>query len=448
MTAPSPASRVAIRQSADPVGTALGHYGHVLRTRWRAILIGGLVGLVLAGAVALVRPPTVTATAVLQVDVITTTPFALDRAASTFLDASTEQQIASSYVVALRAAEALGPEVDAREIQQASSASVEPNATIVRIRYAGSGESEARERADSVARSYLAYRGDQVATQIADQLTGIETRLDELAEVQAEALTLLADDDVDASAAAAAESDLRLAGQEIDALVRERTTLRAISTQGGRVLTPAEISDVSYSPRRSLVLATGLFAGLGLGVAIAFARHRWSRELVTLHDVAEATDAPVWRADSASHRRPSWDVAIQLIIARLGPEVRRLAVISLTPPPPTLVEHVAGLMEASNGWIAEVRMFYDNAPMSQIVRGAREADAVIIAADCGACPRLALDDLMDALDQVGRPPAGTIDVAERRGSAAEVESDQETPTPHGSVISSPVNPFERVLVSR
>lgn len=430
---------------SDPVGPALAHYARVLRVRWKTIVAGGLVGVLLTVSFMALRPPTVTATTILQVEIITTNPFALDRAASTLLDASTEQQIASSYVVAARAAAELGDDITPRQVQTSASATVDPNATIVRIRYSATRESDARQGADAVAHAYLAHRGDEVGTRIADQLDAIDIRLEELSEVQAATLAALSSAEPGSGAEAAAESDLRLTSQETDSLVRERTSLRAISTSGGRVLTSADVSDVVYSPSRSVLLVGGFVAGLGLGVVLAFVRHHTSSRLITRYDVARLTGAPVWGPDEHGDGIETWDSATELLLASRQPDAERIGVVSVSRPSRAFRAAVRAFVDEADGDISEVRFLEAEARIANILRVARNLDAVVLSADCSRCPHQRLRAVAEALNQVQCPVLGVIDVpVELAHDSGTEHVDRPTPT----VESTDISAVERLLVRR
>lgn len=395
--------------AAQPVGTALATYARAVRARWPLVVLGTVIGLIGAFALLVLRPPIVTATAVVQVDVITANPFSLDRAASTLLDPTTEHQIAGSYVVAEMAAEKLDGRMEPREVQVASTALLEPQGTVVRIRFSAIEENYARMGADAVASSYLEYRGEHVEQRIGRMIAANEDRVAELNEQQAEALAVL-DDEGGGAAASEAQSTFERVSQEIDALMQEQATLRSISTQGGQVLTPAAVSDVFYTPAKRSIAAGGLVGGVLLGVGLALLRHRTGRHFVHRLDIASCADAPVFGADpSRSGRTMSWSAAADLLVGSLPLGTRSLGVVNLVSPSARTGDVVDNIVQVASAEFVDIRHL-DSSNLAEIVRLVRQVDAVAIIVDSRRCPKILLAQIVEALQQLGKPIIGLVDV--------------------------------------
>lgn len=293
-----PAAGAASGASPGSPGVLLSHYVRVLRHRWAVPLVGALVGLLLAAAFLWVRPPLTTATATVQIDIISEHPFGRDRAASTLLDPATERQLASSHVTAVRASELLGGTPTPAQVQAASGAEVLPDGTIVRLWFADVDATVARQGADALAQSYLAERGEQAQRQLTESMEAIDDRLEELGQMQADALERIDAAPTGTAAAATAESDRQLVRAEIDSLVNERVRLRGIAVRGGTILTPAAQASVSQDPSPTMVLTSGLAGGLMLGTLAAFLLSHVSRRVTGPDELADLVDAAVWLPDS------------------------------------------------------------------------------------------------------------------------------------------------------
>lgn len=253
-------------------GMSLSYYGGVLRRRWRAILVAGFLGLWAAIALLWAVPQQATATAIVSVNIITNDPFNLSRSASGLLDLESETQIASSAAVADRAASLLGDGVTASEVRSSVDAVGVNDTSIIRVSATANTAAEARAMADAVASEYLTYRSSQAQARIDRTLENSRARLEslraDLADANEREKAASAAEDVDSLTQA--ETDRSLITLEITSLLSQLATTEAIDTTAGSVLTPAERSEVSMSPPAALVLATGLLAGLGLGVLAAF----------------------------------------------------------------------------------------------------------------------------------------------------------------------------------
>src|SRR5690606_10234565 len=130
-------------------------YFWVLRRQWRLIGLITVIGIVAAAAYLAVTPRHAIATTKLTLNVIMTDPFSSQRPASGLLDASTEAAIASSHVVAERAAEILGASVTATEVRDSYTAELSSSAAVVTLTFTAESAQAAILGADTVAKAYL-----------------------------------------------------------------------------------------------------------------------------------------------------------------------------------------------------------------------------------------------------------------------------------------------------
>src|SRR5699024_12394232 len=93
----------------EPPGLSLGQYASVLRGRWVLILITTVLGGLVAAGYLVLTPTMYTATAAVQINVISSDPFQSSQSASDLIDGRTEARIEPSSPVARPAAE----EIDA-----------------------------------------------------------------------------------------------------------------------------------------------------------------------------------------------------------------------------------------------------------------------------------------------------------------------------------------------
>ncbi|MGW8482201.1 hypothetical protein ACWGJP_03640 [Microbacterium sp. NPDC055903] len=269
-------------------------YVFVLKRQWRVVAAVTLLGALIAGAYLVIAPTTVTATTTLNLNVITTDPFNPQRAASGLLDDVTEADIASSHVVAARAAEAMSESLTATEIRQASTVSTSSGATVVKVAFDGDSAAQAIEGADAVAAAYLAFRSEQADARIEVMVGNLAERIDALNATLATVNETIASSGQETAAYAQATTQRSQILTELDGLLSQRNELQSVDTTGGIVLTAAEDSTLDYSPGRTITLLTGLAAGLVLGVIAAFVRNPFDRRLRNPVEMSRALDAPVF----------------------------------------------------------------------------------------------------------------------------------------------------------
>lgn len=254
--------------------TAIGHYGVVLRRQWKTIVAATLLGVLVMIAFLLIAQPKVTASTLVNVNVIVADPFNPSRPASGLLDASTEDQLASSYVVAKEAAKTLPGGDTAAELREGASVATGADATTVRISYTSSSAERARAGADAIANSYLSYRQSQAdarKTRMLDQLA------QQLAALNKARLTGTAE-----------RSTLTTRISNVEFQINQLT---AIDTTGGAIITPA--SENRVVEQRATLLASGLLVGLVVGIILAFVFNAMGRRVRDVYDVDRAGAGPV-----------------------------------------------------------------------------------------------------------------------------------------------------------
>ncbi|PPL19882.1 YveK family protein [Microterricola pindariensis] len=275
--------------------TALGldYYGFVLRRQWSVIALGAVLGILAALAYLVITPATVTATADVNINIISTDPFNTTKQASNLLDASTEMQIATSYSVAQNAAEALQSGADPADVRRQISASAVTGAPVVHISFTAPTSAQAQAGADAAATAYLAYRTTQAQTKLDSILKGVGDRRVQLGAELADANSRISTSAPGSSAANQAISDRDLVTIELNALLSQKSMLEQIDTAGGSILTTAARNDVVFAPSRARALGIGALAGLVLGMIVAFAINPLDRRLRNSREIHRATGAEI-----------------------------------------------------------------------------------------------------------------------------------------------------------
>ncbi|MCU1420084.1 MAG: hypothetical protein JWR57_1253 [Mycetocola sp.] len=324
-----------LSQNDSTSSLGIEQYSFVLRRQWRVIAAAAAIGLACAIAFLLVVPETTTATTELNISVISTEPFNADRSASGLLDDATEAQIASSYVVASKAAESLGGKISANDIRERAQVATTAGTSVVRVSFTDENAEEAVRGADAVAAAYLDYRSEQATERIQATLDRLADRREELRAQLGTANAATASAPPGSVEAAQAESDRQQITLELEALLTQKNTLESVDTVGGVVLTPAGENPIYANPTRRTVLATGLLAGGVVGVLAAFVVNRRDRRLRSALEVSRLTGAPVLAVldENAAKIPADGDDADQLRVARerifsgTAPDARSLLII-------------------------------------------------------------------------------------------------------------------------
>lgn len=272
-------------------GVSLGSYLSALRRRWLTVILTTVLGVALASAYLFAVPPTYTATAEVSISVITSDPFNASRAASGLLDMPGEARVAGSHAVAERAADILG-EMTPQAVRKSIEVTGSADSTTLRISATGDRPDTARRIADVVADQYLDFRSSQADERIARTVQAARDRLaDERARLL-EATQRLAEAKAGSAEAVQAETDRSLLNFEISSTVDQLTAAQSIDTAGGFIINPAAAAPVDRQPSSSLILATGLLAGLATGLLLAFAVDAFDRRIRTSADVLTSGAGP------------------------------------------------------------------------------------------------------------------------------------------------------------
>lgn len=300
----------------QPRSMTLGidQYLWVLRRQWGLIGLMTALGVVIAAAYLVATPREATATTKLTLNVIMTDPFSSQRPASGLLDASTEAAIASSHVVAERAAKKLGGGQTAVSVRDSYEAQLSSSATVVTFTYTADSASAAVLGADTVAQTYLGFRQDQadervaaITARLTDEINTLNAALDQTNET----VSSVAPESSEYEHALGQQRQLLI---EIEGLLTQRNALRAVETTAGTVLTSAKDNEVSYTPSRSRTLLFGLAGGLVIGVLAAFTRNPYDRRLRGVSELSRILQAPVLTATSGINAREPMEVARQRLL--------------------------------------------------------------------------------------------------------------------------------------
>lgn len=279
--------------TSETASLGFGSYLRTLRAHWRWIAACTLVGLLAGAGYAVLAPRAVTATTTLNLNAITSEPFSSQRPASGLIDGKTESDIARSHVVATAAKQRLGAGYTASDIRDATSVSITDGATVIRIMFTARSAELAVDGSNAVSRAYLDFRQAQATERITTIVDGLNERITTLNGELVKANLKIGASPRTSDAYAQALSQQQQILTELDGLLSSRNALQSIDTASGTVLTAAEDSPLETEPSTSLVLLTGLMAGLVLGVILAFARGPLMRRARSARDVSFALDAPL-----------------------------------------------------------------------------------------------------------------------------------------------------------
>jgi uncharacterized protein involved in exopolysaccharide biosynthesis/Mrp family chromosome partitioning ATPase len=289
----------------------LADYLVLLRRQWRVVVVGVVVGILVASAYLLVAPRQYTsATSVLVTASTTTATTAANRAAEINLD--TEAQLVTSTDTVSDAAVLLGlPAEEVTELADRVMVTVPPNTDILTISFVAPTATEAQAGARAFAEAYLDARRSSTEAALDAEYDALQGRIDEVNE-QLKALTE-ASAQLPANSPQRARSDNQAAAlsNQLAGLGSQQNQVRASAVQPGRIVTQPGLPPTPSSPDVALTLLAGALLGLLLGIGLAALRHRADDHIRTADDLRRRTEVPV----SAELTAPLQDGQVVLVPA-------------------------------------------------------------------------------------------------------------------------------------
>ncbi len=254
-----------------------GYLG-VLRRRWWVVLVLACVGIVGAGAYIAVTPKGYTATSTVNV---TATGISQNQGSgavaggrtNSAVNLDTEVQIVQSSSVAAIAARDLHSSLPPAALVKTISVAVPANSSVLQISCSARTAQQAAACANAFATAYLANRSATASNANKAELNTIKGQLNALEKRTAQLTIQSRSLPVNSPQRASALAELQTSASQLRALANQSAALSAsgAAASGGSIITKATPPGRASSPKKSIILPSGLLAGLLIGLLIAFA---------------------------------------------------------------------------------------------------------------------------------------------------------------------------------
>jgi capsular polysaccharide biosynthesis protein/Mrp family chromosome partitioning ATPase len=272
-------------------------YVGMLRRRWGLVLALACFGLIGAFGYVLVAPKTYTATSAVNVTPtgVSQGQVANSRNTSADVNLDTEAQILTSTSVAKLAGHLLHSSLPPWQLSRQVTVTVPPNSSILDISCSEPTPAGAAACANDFAKAYLENRSANAAATISAELSSVQTKVNALQRTATALSAKIAGLPASSPTRIADQDQLRLVLEQIHSLVLQIGTLNSESanTSGGYIITTATPPSKPSSPKKSIVLPSGLVAGLLLGLIGAYLWDRRDRRIHGAADVERLLDIPV-----------------------------------------------------------------------------------------------------------------------------------------------------------
>jgi non-specific protein-tyrosine kinase len=268
-----------------------------LRVLWahRWLVVATTVTLIgLSGAYTFLKTPIYTATAKLLIK-----PTGVNLAdvgvggIEKLISAETEAQVATSQEVALIAKEALATEATTQTLLKHVAIDVPANSQILDVHYSDPNAAKAVDGAQAFADAYIAYRAKGADDDLKAQQASLNEERDSIDERIAELNATIGASIPGSVEYRDANTEKSQLEDQQGLLFFKQAELFGINTNPGTVVSKPVLPTAPSSPNHELDLALGLFAGLFIGVGLAFLKHRTDNRLRERQQLEVALGAPV-----------------------------------------------------------------------------------------------------------------------------------------------------------
>ena len=280
-----------------------GDYLEVLRRRWWIVLVLTIVAVLAAAAYVKEAHKVYTATATVSVtaNIANSTSVAGARDNGGSVDMDSQAQVVQSISVATSAAKALHSSFTAAQLSKKVSVTVPPNSDDLSISCKMPSGAAAAACANAFANTYLKSESDNASAELNGQLTGLENQVATLSQAAAREKAKLDTLPDNSAERATVQADLVSDTSQASSLSRQVGDVKGELTDvsAGAVLTPADTPASPSSPKKLLILPSGLLAGLLIGLIIAFLVDRRDQRIHGARDIERYLDLPVMLSVSA-----------------------------------------------------------------------------------------------------------------------------------------------------
>jgi capsular polysaccharide biosynthesis protein len=283
---------------SQPDALEAADYTGVLRRRWLIVVAGAALGLVSALAYTAVAPKSYVATAGLYLSLTGAdvgNGIQGNRIGNGHVDLDTEAQLVTSGTVATRAGHMMHSSLSPAELAGEIAVTVPPNSQILDITCTASTAAGAATCANDFAAAYLQNRRISAAAALSSRLHGVQGKISSLQQSMAKlqiAISSLPANSATRQSDQATVAATKARVHSLSYLVTKLTGLAA-NVQGGHVITVATPPSKPDSPSKSLVVPSGLVAGLILGLIVPFIWERRTWRLYGPGDVERLLGLPV-----------------------------------------------------------------------------------------------------------------------------------------------------------
>ncbi|MEH0822233.1 MULTISPECIES: Wzz/FepE/Etk N-terminal domain-containing protein [unclassified Micromonospora] len=275
---------------SDADGLALMAYLGWLRRRWWILLLAAALGL--GGGLALnqIQEARYTSTTSLLVRPLGS---GAESNPNAKVNLDTEAQVVRSLVVAERAKALMKVDTGADQLVKSVTVKVPPNSQILQVAYEANSPEGAQSGSHAFAQAYLDLRKATAQKALENETTALKQQIAELQKQLSAVAGRIAASPSNSPERERAEAERSLLTSQITGLNNRLSPLVSAGSDPGEIISDARLPDSPSSPNRTLNLASGVGAGLLLGIVLALVLDRLDTRIRRGRDISDRVGLPL-----------------------------------------------------------------------------------------------------------------------------------------------------------
>ncbi|WP_435589133.1 Wzz/FepE/Etk N-terminal domain-containing protein [Micromonospora chalcea] len=275
---------------SDADGLALMAYLGWLRRRWWILLLAAVLGL--GGGVALsqIQEARYTSTTSLLVRPLGS---GAENNPNAKVNLDTEAQVVRSLVVAERAKALMKVDTGADQLVKSVTVKVPPNSQILQVAYEANSPEGAQSGSHAFAQAYLDLRKATAQKSLENETNALKQQIADLQKQLSAIAGRIAAAPSNSPERERADADRQLVTNQIGQLYNRLNPLTAAGSDPGEIISDARLPERPSSPNRTLNLASGMGAGLLLGIVLALVLDRLDTRIRRGRDISDRVGLPL-----------------------------------------------------------------------------------------------------------------------------------------------------------
>lgn len=275
---------------SDSDGLVLMAYLGWLRRRWWILLLAAILGTAGGLGVTHLQHARYTSTTSLLVRPLETGG---DNQTAAKVNLDTEAQVVRSLVVAERARGLMKVGTSADDLVEWATVTVPPNSQVLEVSYEADTPEQARNGSHAFAQAYLDLRLATAQGALNNEIAGLKQQIADVNKqlsVVTGKIAVAASNSVERKRA---EADQQVLTNQLTSLNNRLSPLLSTGIDPGEIISDARLPSSPSSPNRTLNLASGMGAGLLLGIVLALVLDRLDTRIRRGRDIADRVGLPL-----------------------------------------------------------------------------------------------------------------------------------------------------------